>query len=130
MSMGIISVSIPEGLLLKVDRHRREHGATNRSEIVRQALRDYLQKSRTLDELQGSITVTMAVIYRREAQRGQIADLQHSYGNAILTYLHTHAEEGRCIEIVVAKDDAQVIRALIRALKANKQVSEVKVTIL
>jgi CopG family nickel-responsive transcriptional regulator len=130
IDMSIISISIPESLLQKVDNHRREQGFANRSEVVRQALRDYISESRKLGELRGKITVTIAVIYQREAKRGQIADLQHSYGNAILTFLHTHVEEDRCIEIVVAREEAHVIRALIGALKANKQISEVKVTIL
>jgi CopG family nickel-responsive transcriptional regulator len=130
MDMGIISISIPESLLQKVDSHRREQGFANRSEVVRQALRDYMSESRKLGELRGNITVTIAIIYRREAKRGQIADLQHSYGNAILTFLHTHVEEDRCIEIVVAREEAHVIRELVGALKANKQISEVKVTIL
>jgi CopG family nickel-responsive transcriptional regulator len=125
--MGIISISIPGSLLEKVDSYRREQGFTSRSEVLRQALRDYISESRKLDELQGKITVTITVIYRREAKRGQIADLQHNYGNAILTFLHTHVEEDRCIEIVVARDEAHVIRALVGALKAHKQISEVKV---
>jgi CopG family nickel-responsive transcriptional regulator len=130
IDMGIISISIPESLLQKVDSHRREQGFANRSEVVRQALRNYISESRKLGELRGKITVTIAVIYQREAKRGQIADLQHSYGNAILTFLHTHVEEDRCIEIVVAREEAHVIRALVGALKANKQISEVKATIL
>lgn len=130
IDMSIISISIPESLLQKVDSYKREQGFANRSEIVRQALRDYISESKKLSELRGKITVTIAVIYRREAKRGQIADLQHSYGNAILTFLHTHVEEDRCIEIVVAREEAHVIRALIEALKANRQISEVKVTIL
>jgi CopG family nickel-responsive transcriptional regulator len=130
IDMSIISISIPASLLQKVDSYKREQGFANRSEIVRQALRDYISESKKLSELRGKITVTIAVIYRREAKRGQIADLQHSYGNAILTFLHTHAEEDRCIEIVVAREEAHVIRALIGALKANRQISEVKVTIL
>jgi CopG family nickel-responsive transcriptional regulator len=130
IDMGIISISIPESLLQKVDSYKREQGFANRSEIVRQAVRDYISESKKLSELRGKITVTIAVIYRREAKRGQIADLQHSYGDAILTFLHTHVEEDRCIEVVVAREEAPVIRALIEALKANKQISEVKVTIL
>jgi metal-responsive CopG/Arc/MetJ family transcriptional regulator len=47
-----------------------------------------------------------------------------------LTFLHTHIEEGNCIEIIVARGDAKAIPALVQALKANEQLSEVKVTIL
>jgi CopG family nickel-responsive transcriptional regulator len=128
--MSIVSISIPESLLQRIDAYIQEQGFANRSELVRQALRAYISESRRFGELQGKVTVTITIIYQREAKRGQIADLLHSYGTAILTFLHTHVEEDRCIEIIVAREDAQIIKALVEALKANKQVSEVKVTIL
>ncbi len=128
--MSIISLSLPKSLLDKVDEYIQQQGFANRSEVVRQALRFYMSESRRLEELQGRITATITLIYRREARRGQITDLQHSYSNAVLTFLHTHVEADSCIEIIVAKGDAQTIRSLIQALKSNKQISEVKVTIL
>jgi CopG family nickel-responsive transcriptional regulator len=128
--MNIISLSLPKNLLDKVDEYIRQQGFANRSELVRQALRSYMSESRRFEELQGRITVTITLIYRRDARRGQITDLQHSYGDAVLTFLHTHVEADSCIEIIVARGDAQRIRSLIQALKSNKQISEVKVTIL
>jgi CopG family nickel-responsive transcriptional regulator len=128
--MSIVSLSIPKNLLEKVDSYIREQGFANRSEIIRQALRAYMSESRRLSELQGRTTATITIIYQRDAKKGQITDIQHSYSNVVLTFLHTHVEEGYCIEIIVAKGDAKVIKALIDALRANKQISEVKVTIL
>jgi CopG family nickel-responsive transcriptional regulator len=130
ISMSIVSLSIPKNLLEKVDSYIREQGFANRSEIIRQALRAYMSESRRLSELQGRTTATITIIYQRDAKTGQITDIQHSYSNVVLTFLHTHVEEGYCIEIIVAKGDARVIKALIDALRANKQISEVKVTIL
>jgi len=128
--MSIISLSLPKSLLDKVDQYIQQQGFANRSEVIRQALRFYMSESRRLEELQGRITTTITLIYQREAKRGQITDLQHNYSNAVQTFLHTHVEADSCIEIIVAKGDAQTIRSLIQALKSNKQISEVKVTIL
>jgi CopG family nickel-responsive transcriptional regulator len=128
--MSIISLSIPKSLLEKVDRYIKEQGFANRSEIIRQALRAYMSESRRLSELQGKITAIITIVYQREAKRAQITDVQHQFGPVVLTFLHTHIEEGSCIEIIVAGGDAQVIKALIEALKVNEQISEVKVTIL
>jgi len=128
--MSIVSLSIPKALLEKVDHYIKEQGFANRSEIIRQALRAYMSESRRLSELQGKITAIITIVYRREAKRSQITDVQHDFGPAVLTFLHTHIQEGYCIEIIVARGAAQVITALVQALKANKQISEVKVTIL
>ncbi len=128
--MGIISLSIPESLLEKIDENIKQQGFANRSEIVRQALRAYLSESRKLEELKGRITATITLIYRKDAHRGQITDLQHSYGGTILTFLHTHVEADSCIEVIVARGEAQTVKNLIQALKNNKQISEVKATII
>jgi CopG family nickel-responsive transcriptional regulator len=130
ITMSIVSLSIPKNLLEKVDQYAKEKGFANRSEIIRQALRAYMSESRRLDELQGRVTAIITIVYRREAQRSQITDVQHRFGPAVLTFLHTHIQEGYCVEIIVARADAQVIRALVQALKANEQISEAKVTIL
>jgi CopG family nickel-responsive transcriptional regulator len=128
--MSIVSISIPKSLLEKVDSYIREQGFANRSEIIRQALRAYISEGKRLGELQGKITATVTIIYQRGARSGQISDVQHGYSNIVLTFLHTHIEEGYCMEIIVAKGDAKVMKAFIAALKANKQISEVKVTLL
>jgi len=128
--MGVVSLSIPKTLLEKVDSYIKEQGFANRSEIIRQALRAYLSEGRKLGELQGKIIATITIVYRRGDRTGQIADVQHGYSNVVLTFLHTHVEEGYCIEIIVAKGEAKTINAFITALKANRQISEVKVTLL
>jgi CopG family nickel-responsive transcriptional regulator len=128
--MSIVSLSIPKNLLEKVDQYAKEQGFANRSEIIRQALRAYMSESRRLGELQGRTTAIITIVYKREAKRSQITDLQHNFGPAVLTFLHTHIQEGYCVEIIVARADAQVIQALVQALKANEQISEAKVTIL
>jgi CopG family nickel-responsive transcriptional regulator len=128
--MSIVSLSIPKNLLEKVDQYVKEQGFANRSEIIRQALRAYMSEGRSLSELQGKIIAIITIVYQREAKRNQITDVQHNFGPVVLTFLHTHIQEGYCIEIIVARGDAKVIHALVQALKANEQISEAKVTIL
>jgi CopG family nickel-responsive transcriptional regulator len=130
ITMNIVSLSIPKNLLEKVDQYVKEQGFANRSEIIRQALRAYMSEGRSLSELQGRITAIITIVYQREAKRNQITDVQHNFGPAVLTFLHTHIQEGYCVEIIVARGDAKVINALVQALKANEQISEAKVTIL
>lgn len=129
-TMSIVSLSIPKTLLEKVDNYVKEQGYANRSEVVRQALRSYISEAKKLDELKGNIAASITIIYHKGAKTATSADSQHHFNNAVLTFLHTHIEESYCIEVIVAKGDAQTMKAFIAALKTNKQVSEVKVTIL
>jgi CopG family transcriptional regulator, nickel-responsive regulator len=129
-TMSIISLSILKPRIEKIYNHIKQQGYANRSEVVRQALRAYLSEAKRIDELKGNITATITIIYQKGAKTGQNSDSQHHANNVVLTFLHTHIEEGYCIEVIVAKGDAQTMKAFISALRANKQVSEVKVTLL
>ncbi|MCW3982621.1 MAG: nickel-responsive transcriptional regulator NikR [Candidatus Bathyarchaeota archaeon] len=129
--MSIISLSIPKPLIEKIDTYIKEQGYANRSEIVRQALRAYLSEAKRIEELKGNITATITIIYQKgHRTSGQTTDSQHHFNNVVLTFLHTHIEEGICIEVIVAKGDCQTIKEFIKTLKTNRQVAEVKVTLL
>jgi CopG family transcriptional regulator, nickel-responsive regulator len=129
-NMSIVSLSIPKPLLEKVDTYIKEQGYANRSEIIRQALRAYMSEAKRLEELKGNITATITIIYQKGHRTGQNSDSQNHFNNIVLTFLHTHIEEGYCIEVIVAKGDAQTMKNFINTLKTNKQVSEVKITLL
>ncbi len=128
--MSIISLSIPKPLLEKIDTYIKEQGYANRSEVARQALRTHISEAKRLDELKGTIAATITIIYHKGAKTNQNSDSQHHFSNVVLTFLHTHIEEGYCIEVIIAKGEAQLMKSFISSLRDNKQVSEVKVTLL
>jgi CopG family transcriptional regulator, nickel-responsive regulator len=130
ITMPIISLSIPDTLLQKVDQHIKQQGYQNRSEITRQALRAYISEAKNLSELQGKITATITVIYKKGAKTQTQNHQDHSTQQMVLTFLHTHIEEGYCIEVIVARGEAKDMQTFITELKANKQIQEVKTTIL
>ena len=128
--MTVISVSVPEKLLERVENSIREQGFANRSEIVRQALRAFIMESRSLRELEGEIAASITIIYERDAKKGQISEIQHSFGDIISTFLHAHIEEDYCLEVIVAKGEAEKIRKLVGAFRTNEQITQIKVSIL
>jgi CopG family nickel-responsive transcriptional regulator len=128
--MTIISISVPEKLLQKVQTSIKEQGFANRSEIIRQALRSFITESRSLRELEGEITASITIIYERESTKGQISKIQHSFGNIISTFLHAHIDEEHCLEVIVVKGKAEPIRKLVEAFRTNEQINQIKVSIL
>jgi len=128
--MTIISVSVPEKLIERVEKSIKEQGFANRSEIVRQALRTFIMESRSLKELEGEIAASITIIYERDATKGQISEIQHSFGDIISTFLHAHIEEDYCLEVIVAKGEADMIRKLVGAFRTNEQITQIKVSIL
>ena len=128
--MTVISVSVPEKLLEHVENSIKEQGFSNRSEIIRQALRAFIRESKSLRELEGQIAASITIIYERGARKGQISEIQHSFGNIISTFLHAHIEEDYCIEVIVVKGEAEKIRKLVEAFRTNEQINQIKVSIL
>ncbi len=128
--MTIISISVPEKLLERVEASIIEQGFANRSEIVRQALRTYIMESRSLKELDGEISASITIIYERGTTKGQISEIQHSFGNIISTFLHAHISEDYCIEVIVVKGKADTIRKLVEAFRTNEYINQIKISIL
>jgi CopG family nickel-responsive transcriptional regulator len=128
--MTVISVSVPEKLLERVENSIREQGFANRSEIIRQALRTFITETRSLRELEGEIAASITIIYERGANKGQISEIQHSFGDIISTFLHAHIEEDYCLEVIVVKGEADNIRQLVEAFRTNEQINQIKVSIL
>lgn len=130
ITMTIVSVSIPDNLLEKVDNSIKEHGFANRSEIVRQALRFFMTESESLKKIEGEITATITIIYRRKAKREQISSIQHSYGDIISTFLHSHIDEDHCLEVIVVKGRTETVSKLVNALRTNEQIIQIKIAVL
>ncbi len=126
----VISVSVPEKLLERVKNSIKEQGFANRSEIIRQALRTFIMESRSLRELEGEIAASITIIYERDAKKGQISEIQHSFGDIISTFLHAHIEEDYCLEVIVAKGEAETLRKLVDAFRTNEQITQIRVSVL
>jgi CopG family nickel-responsive transcriptional regulator len=128
--MTIISVSVPEKLLERIETSIKEQGFANRSEIVRQALRSFILESRSFKELEGEITATITIIYERNTTNGQISEIHHSFGNIIQTFLHAHIDEAYCLEVIVVKGDTKAFKKLVNAFRTNENINQLKVSIL
>jgi CopG family nickel-responsive transcriptional regulator len=87
-------------------------------------------ESRSLNELEGEITASITIIYLRELTKGQISEIQHSFGNIISTFLHAHVDEDHCLEVIVVNGEADNIRKLVEAFRINEQISQINVAVL
>ena len=128
--MTIISISVPDKLLERIDRDTDERGFASRSEIMRQALRSYLREDRSLRDIEGKVIATITIIYERTMNRERISDIQHNYGHIVSTFLHSHIDENYCLEVIVVKVEANLMRKLVDALRANEEISQIKTVIL
>ena len=130
LQLTVISLSIPEVLLEQMDSAITERGFASRSEITRQALRLFLKEDLQIENAQGEIIATATIIYREKADRQRLLDAQHVYSGLVSTFLHTHIQEGYCLEVIILKGQARTIKKFTDTLRANEQITQINITIL
>lgn len=128
--LTVVSLSVPDTLLEQVDSMIKERGFASRSEIVRQALRLFLKEDIRIEEIEGETMATITIIYKEKADRARLLDAQHVYSGLVSTFLHAHIHEGYCLEVILLKGQAQMIRKFVDTLRSNEQITQIKVAVL
>jgi len=120
-------VSVPSGLMEKFDSRIEEKMYTNRSEAIRDLIRDFLVKEKweeSDEEVYGSLTL----IYDHE-QKGisdKLTDIQHEDHTHIVSTMHIHLDKHNCMETMAIKGKPQDIRKIADRLKSTKGVKHGK----
>lgn len=123
-------VSMDEQLLKKFDELVKIKGYENRSEAVRDLVRDALVKQSWNDDEQmvaGSI-----LLFYDHHQRDLLHELtaiQHQMHDAILATTHFHLDHHNCLELIVVKGRAKELRQLSDQMISLKGVKYGKFTV-
>jgi len=128
--LGIISLSLPDELLEKLDAILGEERDATRSEVVRQAVRSYISQYNELDKVKGQIIATITVLYEKTEKNEELSRLQHEFSDMITAYLHSHLTETTCLEVMVVKGSAKRLKDLVDGLKANKPVKQINFSVM
>jgi CopG family nickel-responsive transcriptional regulator len=128
--MPIISISVSEQDLYTLDRLQTSAGFTNRSELLRQAVRTLANELQKLETLTGKISAVLTIVYGKKGKGIESNFLLHSQATLIDALLHSHTINGECIEVVVVNGLAKDVRELVRSLKRSRKIVTVKVAII
>lgn len=123
-------VSLDRILLNRFDGLIGKKGYANRSEAIRDLIRDSLvteEWESSASETVGSITI----VYSHETRvlTDTLTDLQHHFCNAIISSMHIHLDEHNCLEVIVVKGKAMDIREIADRLIGTKGVKHGKLTV-
>ncbi len=115
-------VSLEEDLLQRFDDfiHRRKY--TNRSEALRDMIRQELLKQEW--EAGGEVAGAITFIYDHHTREllNKIIDIQHDNQGVIISSQHVHLDHHNCLEIVAIKGRVKSVLKLADSLKAIKGV--------
>ncbi len=110
-------VSLDEELLKDFDKFIKEKGYQNRSEAIRDLIRDMLVEREWESEMEGRDGDRMAVVsivynHHQSDLQNRLTDTQHSHHGVVHSTLHIHLDEDNCLEILVLKGGAKDIISL------------------
>jgi CopG family nickel-responsive transcriptional regulator len=123
-------VSIEEKLLTKFDSHIIDKGYVNRSEAIRDLIRNELV-SQQIENPNAESFGTLTIVYNHH--HGDISDklnhLQHDYFSNIVSTTHIHLDAHNCLEVLVLKGKAGVLKSIADMILAIKNVRHGKFVI-
>lgn len=124
------TVSIPPKLMPQLDKMIAEKGYVNRSQAVADMIRndlvDHRQKSGN-EEIAG--TITLVYDHHKQNVQAVLTDIQHDHHEVIISTMHVHLDHHNCLEVLVVKGKAGVIKTIADELIAAKGVKHGKLTV-
>lgn len=123
-------VSISEDLLEQFDKLIVQKGCSNRSEAIRDLIRNQLVElewENNEEEVAG--TVTLIYDHHVRGLSDLLLELQHNYYQLILSTMHLHLDHHNCLEVLAVKGTADKVRQLADHLISVKGVKHGKLTI-
>ena len=128
--MSTINISLPKGMVEKIDRIVKEQRYASRSELVRDAVRSFFSEVDWASRLTGMAlaVVTMTFNIERRGVFEEISRLQHKYENIISTTLHNHLGKS-CLEVILTRGDINEIKRFTDNLKVIRGIEIVKITV-
>jgi CopG family nickel-responsive transcriptional regulator len=120
-----IGISLEDSLLEKFDDIVKSRGYANRSEAVRDLIRDQLV-SREWEEGADSDerVAVVTLVYDHDASRvtQKLTHIQHENHRAVVSTLHVHLDAHNCLEVLILRGKASDVVAMGDGLISTKGV--------
>ena len=111
--MQRFTISLDEDLAAEFDRLIAVRGYENRSEAVRDLIRERLA-SATFDANNAKwcvATVTYVYDHHEHNVTARLLDLQHQHHDLVISNLHTHLDHDNCLETVILRGPTALVQA-------------------
>ncbi len=125
-------VSLEEELLTSFDRLSSDRGYNNRSEALRDLMRDALVQARLEKQPdKADVLGSLTLVYDHHAREltERMAELQHDHHDLVVSVVHVHISHKDCMEVILLRGQAGEVRALANGLLSLKGVKHGKLFI-
>lgn len=122
-------VSMEKNLLASFDELISRKGYANRSEALRDLVRDHLVEEEWKVEKKEMIgTITIVYNHHTRGLSDILIDLQHHFHNLIISTMHLHMDEDNCLEVLVVKGMVDKVKSIADKLISTRGVKHGKLT--
>ena len=109
-----IGISLEQSLLKQFDELIEKKGYVNRSEAVRDLIREQLVQREWGESAGGEKVAVVAIVYDHESSSlaQKLTHIQHENHRAVVSALHVHMDAHNCLEVLVLRGRAsEIVRA-------------------
>ena len=125
--MRVVSISMPEALLERIDDFADKHGYSGRSEVVREGTRTLLEEfqGRNIDGQKHMCTVTVVFEYCQPAVQQRLTGVRHEYDAIVSATTHAHVQDQYCMELYVLEGTTEALSRFVNTVRAVPDVRAV-----
>ena len=130
--MAVVSVSMPDELLRRVDGFADEHGYTGRSEVFREAARDLLGEfeDRRLEDRELMGVVTVLFDYETTSVEERMMGLRHEHERLVASNFHSHVGDHYCMELFILDGTLEKISTFVGKIRATRDTMSVDYSVI
>ncbi len=122
-------VSMDENLLQQFDTLLSRKGYANRSEAMRDLIRDHLVGEEWREKGREMVgTITIVYNHHTRGLSDSLTDLQHHFHNLVISTMHLHLDKDNCLEVLVVKGTVDKIKTVADKLISTRRVKHGKLT--
>jgi len=121
-------VSIGSELLQNFDKLIESKGYVNRSEALRDLIRDYLVEYEWETDAETVGTVTIVYDHHVHELSELLTRIQHDYYTMIISSMHVHIDEYNCLEVIIIRGTGSKVKEIAEKLISTKEVKHGKLT--
>lgn len=122
--MERFTISLEGALAREFDRLIHRRGYRNRSEAVRDVLRDRIEADRMTRDDAPYCVGCLSYVYNHHQHdlAERITELQHQHHDLVVAATHAHLDHEQCLETVILRGATRAVRAFADALVAQRGV--------
>ncbi len=126
-----VSLAIEPELLARFDALIEKSGHGNRSEAMRDLIRNRLVDEESDSSVKGEAVATVTLVYDHTKRdlADRLLEVGHEHHDAVMATMHVHLDHDNCLEVIALKGKPRNLRQIGNHLAGMKGVKHGKVVI-